>query len=541
MRLLGIDSMGKMAKKSYCGSVCTGIVGVDSAPEYHPGKSLLEIMTAVTGRVKEAGQNYNSVVIVSMANKIEKTPFAVWRAAGIRSQYEYEIQQFAAFMRDKDMLDVFVVFGGDPSLWPGYSESEQKEYLQVQSDVFSLFEACNIRTYSGCELFFSGGLEKFRGHINEAGHILGEMRWEACEWLESVLRFRLPFMSPQPPPPPPPPPPQMPVCSTQSTYTHGPHPELLPPPPPMRVSPSLSSFMMDGTPTPSRPFRPPVPRDSQATVAAIVLRDLRQMPRQICKQQLCEYVEQNSTNPCEHDNFPSRSLDTHFSHTVLICTSGSGRTQLQTETACRQMASLGWRPIVVYGLKPEDRPPKSWKIGCLASVAWQAALMPKILHFVGEHLRPEELLLVAEDSVWPTDACTPTRVSTLHDQSSVDQNRGLWLGAARGPHNVELYFGDANIRINTLATNGCKLIAGTGPFWFLVDEFFQKLDKNWTSDCVFQLLTGIGKVKMIDPFLAVSNKHFSERCHYDEGRSQFQGEVKDRQRPIKFEGALLDS
>ena len=165
MRLLGIDSIGKMAKKSYCGSVCTGIVGVDSAPEYHPGKSLLEIMTAVTGRVKEAGQNYNSVVIVSMANKIEKTPFAVWRAAGIRSQYEYEIQEFAAFMRDKDMLDVFVVFGGDPSLWPGYSESEQGEYLQVQSDVFSLFEACNIRTYSGCELFFSGGLEKFRGHI----------------------------------------------------------------------------------------------------------------------------------------------------------------------------------------------------------------------------------------------------------------------------------------------------------------------------------------------------------------------------------------
>ena len=207
------------------------------------------------------------------------------------------------------------------------------------------------------------------------------------------------------------------------------------------------------------------------------------------------------------------------------------------------MASLGWRPVVVYGLKPEDRPPKPWKIGCLASVAWQAALMPKILHFVGEHLRPEELLLVAEDSVWPTDACTPTRVSTLHDQGWGDRNcpYGLWLGAARGPQHVELYFGDSHIPIKTVATNGCKLMAGTADFWFLVDEFFQKLDKDWTSDCVFQLLTGIGYVKMIDPFLAVSNKHFSDRCNYDEGRSQFQGEVKDKQRPIKFEGTLLDS
>ena len=137
MRLLGIDSMGKLAKSKYCGSVCSGIVGVDSTPEYLPGSSLLQIMAAVTRRVREAQQNYNSVVIVSMANDIENTPVSVWRAAGIRSQYEYEIQQFAAFMRDNNMLDVFVVFGGDPSLWLGYSESQQQEYLQVQSDVFS--------------------------------------------------------------------------------------------------------------------------------------------------------------------------------------------------------------------------------------------------------------------------------------------------------------------------------------------------------------------------------------------------------------------
>ena len=158
------------------------------------------------------------------------------------------------------------------------------------------------------------------------------------------------------------------------------------------------------------------------------------------------------------------------------------------------MASMCWRPIVVYGLKPDDSPPKAWKIGCLASVAWQAALMPKILHFVRQHLRPEELLIVAEDSVWPTDACTPTLVSKLHDQGWGDRNGpyGLWLGAARGPHNVELHFGDSHIRIKTVATNGCKLMAGTADFWFLVDEFFQKLDKDWTSDAVFQLLTGIG-------------------------------------------------
>ena len=99
MRLLGIDSMGKVAKKHYCYAVCNDIVGVDSTPEYCPGKSLLEIMAAVTRRVKEGQQNYNSVVIVSMANNIENTCVSVWRAAGIRSKYEYEIQEFAACMR----------------------------------------------------------------------------------------------------------------------------------------------------------------------------------------------------------------------------------------------------------------------------------------------------------------------------------------------------------------------------------------------------------------------------------------------------------
>ena len=118
MRLLGIDPIGKLSKKQYCGAVCADTQGVDNIPDYCPGESLVQILSAVKRRVTEAQQYYTSVVIVPMSNQIEKTPFGVWLAAGIRSRYESEIQQFAACMRENNMLDVFVVFGGRPSLWP---------------------------------------------------------------------------------------------------------------------------------------------------------------------------------------------------------------------------------------------------------------------------------------------------------------------------------------------------------------------------------------------------------------------------------------
>ena len=124
---------------------------------------------------------------------------------------------------------------------------------------------------------------------------------------------------------------------------------------------------------------------------------------------------------------------------------------------------MGWRPFIVHALNPADWQPKSRKDGCKASQAWNAVIMPTVIRAT-EALREGERLLVAEDSAWPTTACTPSNVQNLHGMRPRDVGR--WLGGSRGCSAYDIDLGhDEQVAVNCFAPAGCKLCSGTAPFW----------------------------------------------------------------------------
>ena len=201
------------------------------------------------------------------------------------------------------------------------------------------------------------------------------------------------------------------------------------------------------------------------------------------------------------------------------------------------MNALGWRPLVVHALIPAGLPPKGWRAGCNASQAWSAVIMPNVIR-AAEALREGERLLVAEDSAWPTTACTPSNVQNLHGMRPRDV--GLWLGGCRGCSAYYIDLGhDEQVVVSCFAPAGSKLFSGTAPFWRRVNDMCVKVGTDYTTDSVFQFLTGIGLVSVIQPFLAISDAHWSDRTSRYAERSYLEGECTARRRPLALSGTLV--
>ena len=66
-----------------------------------------------------------------------------------------------------------------------------------------------------------------------------------------------------------------------------------------------------------------------------------------------------------------------------------------------------------------------------------------------------------------------------------------------------------------------------------------KVGTDYTTDSVFQFLTGIGLVSVAQPFLAISDAHWSDRTGSHEERSYLEGECKPKLRPMAISGNLL--
>ena len=201
------------------------------------------------------------------------------------------------------------------------------------------------------------------------------------------------------------------------------------------------------------------------------------------------------------------------------------------------MKALGWRPCVVHALNPADLPPKAWRAGCKASQAWNAVSMPKVIRAAAA-LREGERLLVAEDSARPTTACIPSNVQKLHDMRPRDV--GLWLGGSRGCSAYYIDLGHAEqVAVNCFAPAGCKLFSGTAPFWRRVNDMCVKVGTDYTTDIVFQVLAGMGLMRVIQPFLAISDAHWSDRTSRYEERSYLEGECAARLRPMALSGKCV--
>ena len=568
MHFLAIDSMGKTASKKgrpYCHAACTDTNS--HLAVYAPGASLVKIMRDVVTGISHSRTRYISGTVVSMANGLS-IPYSTWKVA-LREQYVREFNIFAANMH-AHTIDTTLVFGGDPALWP-YDHHLNEDYRIIQNDILGIAISHGIRCFSGMEVMFSGGLGQFANRVDHMGHILGTARWDALNWLTSILTLPLqgnvPFplsdvdgeVQPPPPPPtsPPPavttsPPPPPPLPTTAATTPVAPvvvPAGSVPPPPPQLPVPYARSVPPPPPPLPALAIVPsagPVPPSTDPShvaanpalqaVCDTALRVLEAMPVDTFKQQCRDRVPKRAFADCEAI-YGMPGADIQMSVTCVIFTSGSVNSRFQSEACERRMRALGWRPFILHAQRPEDLAPKTWKAGCKASQAWNAVSMPKVLRAV-EALREGERLLVAEDSAWPTTACTPSHVQNLHNMNPRDV--GLWLGAARGCYEYRISVGHhEQVDVVCNAPAGCKLFSGTASFWRRVNEMFLKVSKDYSSDSVFQFLTGIGLVSVVQPFLAISSAHWSDRTGSYEERSYLEGECRPKLRPMSISGDLV--
>ena len=520
MRFLACDSTGKTSSKgrAYCYATCQATN--TSACVYKPGAALDEIMRGAVAEVPLS--QYRAGTIVSMANGLS-IPFSTWQA-GKREHYVREFNIFAANMHAHS-IDTTLVFGGDPALWP-FDYHLNEDYRLIQRDILEIATGHGIRCFTGMEAQFHGGLGRFANRVDHMGHILGTARDDAVSWLTSILTLPLqgnvPFPVAETAPPPPPP------ISQPPAVMVSPPPPMSPPPPP------LSTAII--------PYAGPVPPSTNPNPAlqhqTAALRVLEAMPVNEFKDWCRDYAKQwcRNLNDCPAI-YEMPGADTPMSVTCLIFTSGSDNSRAQSERCAQRMRALGWRAFILRGIHPEDLPPKGRKAGCKASQAWNAVMMPTVIRAT-EALREGERLLVAEDSAWPTTACTPSNVQDLHDGCPHDV--GLWLGACRGCYPYRIGVGNRDqVHVDCNAPAGCKLFSGTAPFWRRVNEMFLKVSKDYSSYCVFQFLTGIGLVSVAQPCLAISDAHWSDRTGRNEERSCLEGECKPKLRPMAISGNLF--
>ena len=237
-----------------------------------------------------------------------------------------------------------------------------------------------------------------------------------------------------------------------------------------------------------------------------------------------DWVTAYSTNPAPTIPVPPRS------GTVLVATSGQEECRETLALCIQKLTAFGWQPIVISGVKRDDMPPKGWKIGCRAGFAWAASIMPQVKSY-SELLGEVDFLAVAEDSVWPSSACTPGNVRRWHEASAATDDlwcNALWLGTYRG--SITYHHELGGTRFSCFARAGCKLFSGDKRFWDIASQAFNKLNKDFTSDAVFQLLAGAGLLKVPARFAAATLRHYSARLR--KWANQSDCECNERLRPL---------
>ena len=129
---------------------------------------------------------------------------------------------------------------------------------------------------------------------------------------------------------------------------------------------------------------------------------------------------------------------------------------------------------------------------------------PKILKIV-KKLPYDVPLCIAEDSVWPTDVCTPEYLRTVFSHYQSYGFAAVWVGAVIPPRKRTINSTD----IRTLGRS--KLFIATRGFVEKAWEKFRVSDKTMFVDGVMHQLVAERVVAVMPQFLAGSQEHWSAR------------------------------
>ena len=172
-------------------------------------------------------------------------------------------------------------------------------------------------------------------------------------------------------------------------------------------------------------------------------------------------------------------------------------------------------PQLVTGINesfPLPQPRTHW--------AWALAFLPKVNMLCSyQGIGDQDAIILAENSCWPTNNCTPKRVREVLRGAVAQHGLGGWIGYA-GCVGKKKTFEETfdrtgllvNVRAHCKAPRGSKLFVITRKGLYTLCMAFQCAPTGWFVDTVNQGMVASGHLVVKRPALAGTMKHYSERC-----------------------------
>ena len=225
-----------------------------------------------------------------------------------------------------------------------------------------------------------------------------------------------------------------------------------------------------------------------------------------------------------------RALSNERPH-VFLLSGPDERCRAQQNAASNMFKQLGWEPLLVDGIGRDvqlPHPRSHW--------AWACALIPKLTKIMAASTCSDvDVVLLGEDSCWPTTSCTPQQVRAWMEDALRQGYQGMWIGACGGMKKrrfcmrVNSHGRQEDQACEVKGPCGSKLFAVTIRQLRLMEQVRGRVPQNWFVDGVNHLLAASGQLMIRDEFLAGSMQHFSMRL----------GQVSKAHQKIIFLGNLL--
>ena len=124
------------------------------------------------------------------------------------------------------------------------------------------------------------------------------------------------------------------------------------------------------------------------------------------------------------DDIPEVSPLSRDSPTVCILPTAAQDVQRQTMSCRRMFHAQGFGTQLVHGIEKSvelPHPRTHW--------AWALAFLPKVCMLCRWHgLAKTQGIILAENSCWPTDSCTPARLREVLEEAVAHGTSGSWIG-----------------------------------------------------------------------------------------------------------------
>ena len=187
---------------------------------------------------------------------------------------------------------------------------------------------------------------------------------------------------------------------------------------------------------------------------------------------------------------------------------------MQADACTRMFQMQGFNPLLLNGIEasfPLPHPRTHW--------AWALAYLPKVLMLCEWYaMHDKDAVILAENSCWPTDRCTPARVRDVLRDALAAGASGSWIGytGCIGKRRAcPKTFDDRGCFVdvpgNCQAPRGSKLFVVTVEFLKMHSKAFERAPAHWFVDQMHHCMVASGHLVVKRPALASSMWHYSER------------------------------